>query len=68
VEILKMDDFEEKVWKYLVEHKTPVQVKTLARRWIVSDSRVRIVFEKLIADVMNQVMINAVDLEMLEAK
>jgi predicted transcriptional regulator len=46
---VEMDDFEEKVWKYLVEHKTPVQVKTLARRWIVSDSRVRIVFEKLIA-------------------
>ena len=46
---VEMDDFEKKVWKYLVEHKTPVQVKTLARRWIVSDSRVRIALEKLIA-------------------
>lgn len=46
---VEMDDFQEKVWKYLAEHKTPVQVKTLARRWIVSDSRVRIALEKLVS-------------------
>lgn len=47
---VQMNDFEEKVWKYLVEHKTPVAVKTLAKRFIVSDSRVLTVFRKLVAE------------------
>jgi Fe2+ or Zn2+ uptake regulation protein len=37
---VEMTEFEEKVWKYLCTHKTPVQAKTLARLWIVSDNRV----------------------------
>lgn len=45
-----MNEFEEKVWKYLVEHKTPVSVKSLAKRFIVSDSRVLTVFRKFVAD------------------
>jgi Mn-dependent DtxR family transcriptional regulator len=44
-----MSDFEEKVWKYMVDHKTPVSVKGLARRFIVSDSKVLSAFRKLVA-------------------
>jgi len=46
---VQMSDFEEKVWKYLVDHKTPVSVKGLARRFIVSDSKVLSAFRKLVA-------------------
>lgn len=35
-----MTDFEEKVYKYLASHKKPVQAKTLAKMWIVSDAKV----------------------------
>jgi Fic family protein len=35
-----MTDFEEKVYKYLASHKKPVQAKTLAKLWIVSDAKV----------------------------
>ena len=45
-----MNEFEEKVWKYLVEHKTPLTVKTLAKRIIVSYSRVLTYFRKFVAD------------------
>jgi uncharacterized membrane protein len=31
---------EEKVWEYLVEHKTPVLVTTLAKRFMFSQSHV----------------------------
>ena len=38
---VEMTDFEQGVWDYLVSHpKTPVQAKTIAREWIVSDNRV----------------------------
>lgn len=38
---VEMTDFEEKVWKYLLSHpKTPVQAKTIAKEWIVSENRV----------------------------
>jgi Fic family protein len=36
----RMTDFEEKVYKYLASHKKPVQAKTLAKMWIVSDAKV----------------------------
>ncbi len=38
---VEMTDFEEKVWKYLLSHpKTPVQARTIAKAWIVSDNKV----------------------------
>jgi predicted transcriptional regulator len=38
---VEMTEFEEKVWKYLISHpKTPVQAKTIAKEWIVSENRV----------------------------
>ena len=46
---VEMNDFEEKVWKYLLSHpKTPVQAKTIAKEWIVSDTRVYRVLEKFV--------------------
>ena len=47
---VKMTDFEEKVWEYLLSHpKTPVQTKTIAKEWIVSKTRVYRVLEKFVA-------------------
>jgi Fic family protein len=37
---VEMTEFEEKVWDYLRTHKTPVQAKTLAKLWIISDNKV----------------------------
>jgi hypothetical protein len=34
-----MTDFEEKVLRYLREHKRPTHPKTLAKLWIVSENR-----------------------------
>jgi uncharacterized membrane protein len=52
-----MTSIEQKIWDYLVEHKTPVQATTLAKRFIVSKGHVaRILrdFEnKNILDVVN---------------
>ena len=46
---IEMTEFEEKVWKYLLSHpKTPVQAKTIAKEWIVSDTRVYRVLEKFV--------------------
>lgn len=46
---VEMTEFEEKVWKYLLSHpKTPVQVKTIAKEWIVSKTRVYRVLEKFV--------------------
>lgn len=39
--MVELSELEEKVLKYLVEHKTPVTAKTLAKRWIRSESKVR---------------------------
>ena len=39
--MVKLSELEEKAWKYLVEHKTPVTAKALAKRWIRSESNVR---------------------------
>jgi predicted transcriptional regulator len=39
--VVELSELEEKAWKYLVEHKTPVTAKTLAKRWIRSESNVR---------------------------
>jgi Fic family protein len=36
----RMTEFEEKVYKYLASHKKPVNAKTLAKMWIVSDTKV----------------------------
>ena len=47
---VQMNDFEEKVWEYLLSHpKTPVQTKTIAKEWIVSKTRVYRVLEKFVA-------------------
>lgn len=37
---VKMTEFEELVWKYLLTHKTPVNQKKLSKLWLVSGSRV----------------------------
>jgi transcription initiation factor IIE alpha subunit len=38
---VEMTDFEQGVWDYLCSHKkTPVQAKTIAKEWIVSENRV----------------------------
>jgi transcription initiation factor IIE alpha subunit len=38
---VEMTDFEQGVWEYLCSHKkTPVQAKTIAKEWIVSENRV----------------------------
>jgi len=45
---VKMTDFEEKVWDYLRTHKTPVQAKTLAKLWIISDNKVARVLNRFV--------------------
>ncbi len=35
-----MENADEKVWRYLVEHKTPVLASTLAKRFMFSQSHV----------------------------
>jgi hypothetical protein len=46
---VEMTDFEEKVWKYLLSHpKTPVQAKTIAKAWIVSDNKVARVLHRFV--------------------
>jgi predicted transcriptional regulator len=40
------DSTEEKVWTYLLEHKTPVLIKTLAKRYILSESRISTILKK----------------------
>jgi Fic family protein len=38
---VEMTDFEQGVWEYLCSHKkTPVQARTIARAWIVSENKV----------------------------
>ena len=38
---VEMTDFEQGVWDYLLSHpKTPLQAKTIAKMWIVSENRV----------------------------
>jgi hypothetical protein len=38
---IQMTNFEQGVWDYLISHpKTPVQAKTIAKEWIVSENRV----------------------------
>jgi len=38
---IQMTDFEQAVWDYLCSHKkNPVQAKTIAKEWIVSDNKV----------------------------
>jgi Fic family protein len=44
-----MTEFEEKVWGYVRTHKRPVQAKTLARLWIVSDNRVSRALNSLVS-------------------
>lgn len=48
---------EEKVWNYLVEHKTPVMAGTLAKRFIISQSHVNSILkqwaDKEMLDVIN---------------
>lgn len=45
---IEMNDFDEKVWGYLITHKTPVRPGTLAKLWIVSESRVRGVLTRFV--------------------
>jgi len=53
---VEMNATEEQIWKYLVEHKTPVLIKTLAKRYILSESRISTILKKFhdqgIADVI----------------
>lgn len=53
---LEMNEFDEKVWGYLVSHKTPLRPATLSKLWIVSESKVRAALNKFekagIADVV----------------
>jgi hypothetical protein len=38
---VEMTEFEEAVWEHLCSHKkTPLQAKTIAKMWIVSENRV----------------------------
>lgn len=52
----KLTDLEEKIFRYLVEHKTPVLAMTLAKRFIMSKSRISTILkalhEKGLADVV----------------
>jgi predicted transcriptional regulator len=43
-----MRTIEDKVWDYLVEHKAPVSIEALAKRFIVSKSRVGMALRKLV--------------------
>ena len=43
---VKMNEFEEAVWEYLITHKTPAHQKKLAKRWLVSESRVARVLKR----------------------
>ena len=45
---MQMSEFEEQVWLYMVNHKTPVTVKKMARYCICSESRVRKVLDKFV--------------------
>jgi hypothetical protein len=46
---IQMTDFEQAVWDYLCSHKkTPVQAKTIAKEWIVSDNRVARVLSRFV--------------------
>jgi predicted transcriptional regulator len=52
-----MTSIEQKIWDYLVEHKTPVQATTLAKRFIVSKGHVGRILKELadknVLDVVN---------------
>ena len=43
---VEMNEFEEAVWEYLITHKTPAHQKKLAKRWLVSESRVARVLKR----------------------
>ncbi len=43
-----MRTIEEKVWDYLVEHKAPVSIESLTKRFIVSKSRVGMALRKMV--------------------
>ena len=46
---VKMTDFEQAVWDYLVSHpKTPVQAKTIAKEWIVSKNKIARVLNRFV--------------------
>lgn len=46
---VEMTDFEEKVWRYLLSHpKTPVQARTIAKAWIVSENKVARVLHRFV--------------------
>ena len=44
-----MTSIEQKIWDYLVEHKTPVQAVTLAKRFIVSKGHVSRILKEFAA-------------------
>jgi len=52
-----MASIEQKIWDYLVKHKTPVQAATLAKRFIVSKGHVGRILKELsdknVLDVVN---------------
>ncbi len=42
-----MENADEKIWRYLVEHKTPVLAATLAKRFMFSQSHVARILREL---------------------
>jgi len=42
-----VENAEEKIWRYLAEHKTPVLATTLAKRFVVSKSHVSRILKDL---------------------
>lgn len=46
---MEMTEFEERLWDYMVKHKTPVTIKKMAKYWICSESRVRKSLDKFVA-------------------
>jgi MarR-like DNA-binding transcriptional regulator SgrR of sgrS sRNA len=53
---MEMSDFEQRLWGYLVTHKTPVTVKKMAKYWICSESRVRSALDKFVAGEIAEVV------------
>lgn len=46
---MKLNDFEQKVWDFMFnEHKTPVMLKTLTKKFIASDSKTTAALNRLI--------------------
>lgn len=46
---MKLNDFEQKIWDFMFsEHKTPVMLKTLTKKFIASDSKTTAALNRLV--------------------